>query len=1211
MKKLIVRFAGLVTLGLLVGIAYGQSGKTAVTGTVACYANGSVQAQWINGNPTSPTPPNLGGQPFAQAVPGNLNSSGVFNLSLGDVNQIQPQPSTWNITACAKGGSQPLCYTASVAVTGSSMNVSSYFTSAPCPAGTQQITQLTQDVLATGPGSVPATVVGANGALIPTNAGLVGTNGLGQFVAAGSGSGFVQTIPAGPQTVTQPSGTSLIANSFGGAIFNVKGYGATGNGSTDDTASITAAISALTTNGGGTLYFPKGTYLTSTCNFTLSVPTAVKGDTEPSIDLTNMGSSIVCASGTAKLFNVTASIVTFSDIGLFNGQTTNPTAGAGIYAASSSATQEVDLDRTTVWGFYDNVDINNGAFWHMIANHFIAPVRYDLYLQNTVQPDQGDGVLAQNNFNAGACYTYATSSCSPRNPTALVKWTSGGGLKVSANKFNTGDYVGGGYPVHSFVADFTGVASGELNFVGNTLTGATQSSVTLTAMSFVYMEDNYLDNQTGYPCLTATGLNQFYIGGGTCRVENSPASGTGISISGDSGTIGPIYFQGVTTPTSITNDAGFGIVGAQINDLSTFTTQSFNSAINGGSTVFSSFYQNGGGAVGDGGYAGIQFLYYSGITANHDSGTLSMNFTEPRDDTAGAGFQFYRHDGTKLLTLDGNQYNLGGAVSANFQPSGYNNLQLNSFNFAANTAAVRASSGQLIFDSFGANSSTQGTIGFYTRSSDNSVNANPLTLYSTKVYAAKPLWEIGAAGGTTPLFQLNYDGVTGGVTASSTGVWNMSSGATIGNGAAITAYSITSNVATFTASNSFSSGQTVTIGGFGTSTFLDNVSATIATASGSQFTIPFTHANASATEAGFASVPLASAASLATDGQGKIIAGTSGGLIVGTTTITSGTNGKVEYNNSGVLGELSASTTVNGQTCTLGSTCTVTAAPSSTVTIAQGGTGTSSTLTGLVRGSASAMTAAEISGDCTTSGSNAITCTKTSGTAFGTAATVNTGTSGATIPLLNGANTWSAPQTFSYAGTTATFTDTQSGSIGAVVANFTAPNVIANSGVVLNVGTALSTYNAFQFQFGIPTSGGTGSNKNFGFFNIYGRPGLAVCSDGTLLSGTSFPSTCPLLGGGVDTPFLYNTAAQTTVSCSTSGTAVFSQPDQGSSDKKVLIHMAACLGTASYTFPTAFTNTPSVYASNNVAASIATSVSTTAVTVTGATTTGSLLLEDY
>lgn len=46
---------------------------------------------------------------------------------------------------------------------------------------------------------------------------------------------------------------------------------------------------------------------------------------------------------------------------------------------------------------------------------------------------------------------------------------------------------------------------------------------------------------------------------------------------------------------------------------------------------------------------------------------------------------------------------------------------------------------------------------------------------------------------------------------------------------------------------------------------------------------------------------------------------------------------------------------------------------STPISIANGGTGTGSTLTGLVRGNASAMTAAELSGDATTSGSNAVT----------------------------------------------------------------------------------------------------------------------------------------------------------------------------------------------------------------------------------------------
>lgn len=55
------------------------------------------------------------------------------------------------------------------------------------------------------------------------------------------------------------------------------------------------------------------------------------------------------------------------------------------------------------------------------------------------------------------------------------------------------------------------------------------------------------------------------------------------------------------------------------------------------------------------------------------------------------------------------------------------------------------------------------------------------------------------------------------------------------------------------------------------------------------------------------------------------------------------------------------------------STVSVASGISGTLPVANGGTGTGSTLTGLVRGNASAMTAAELSGDVTTSGSNAAT----------------------------------------------------------------------------------------------------------------------------------------------------------------------------------------------------------------------------------------------
>jgi hypothetical protein len=105
----------------------------------------------------------------------------------------------------------------------------------------------------------------------------------------------------------------LISDGFGDFI-SVKDFGAIGDGVTDDTVAIQAALTALTASGGGVLNFPKGTYIVSSA-LVINAPIRLQGDGAGYI---SWGAYPTATIGTTIKYTGSAStslkVITFLDI---------------------------------------------------------------------------------------------------------------------------------------------------------------------------------------------------------------------------------------------------------------------------------------------------------------------------------------------------------------------------------------------------------------------------------------------------------------------------------------------------------------------------------------------------------------------------------------------------------------------------------------------------------------------------------------------------------------------------------------------------------------------------------------------------------------------------------------------------------------------------------------------------------------------------------
>jgi hypothetical protein len=153
---------------------------------------------------------------------------------------------------------------------------------------------------------------GGGGSGTVTSVSVVAANGVSGSVATSTTTPAI-TLTLGDisaATSKPSSGTARSFTSRNGDIVNVKDYGATGDGSTDDTTAIAAAFAvACSTTKSGTLYFPSGTYINNnTLTGSFGVHDQIYGLTimGDGIGTTIIKQTVNPTSGTYKgVFNIT------------------------------------------------------------------------------------------------------------------------------------------------------------------------------------------------------------------------------------------------------------------------------------------------------------------------------------------------------------------------------------------------------------------------------------------------------------------------------------------------------------------------------------------------------------------------------------------------------------------------------------------------------------------------------------------------------------------------------------------------------------------------------------------------------------------------------------------------------------------------------------------------------------------------------------------
>lgn len=308
---------------------------------------------------------------------------------------------------------------------------------------------------------------------------------------------------------------------------NVMDYGATGNGSTDDSGAFKSAIAALQSANGGTLLVPAGKYLLkSTVNVTLS-NMRIQGEGAVSWIINGQASApaIQFGDGANSYFGCGVFDLTFGQAAGVSASIGN--AGLSMLKVGQSWVERcscIPYPASLYTGFYFNNSsqmfmTGNQATSCMAAGYFWTNNCLDMYLTNSRSDASGIGFHIQD--SAGFYFTNAAG------------WNNGMAWSL--------DTAGGGGNSNLFFTNCIGDTSGSVNW------NITSATVAFFADCWGSTQQNTQVNTwaSGF-YLNGTGVRDISFSGGTALYNNSH----GMTIDGGATNIQITGFQ-FGSPSSI------------------------------------------------------------------------------------------------------------------------------------------------------------------------------------------------------------------------------------------------------------------------------------------------------------------------------------------------------------------------------------------------------------------------------------------------------------------------------------------------------------------------------------------------------------------------------------------------------------------------------------------------------------------------------------